>query len=37
MQDRRDGFRIFYRLMDPQKGVRRQLFEFLRPLFKGND
>ncbi len=37
VQDRRDGFRIFYRLADPQKGVRRQLFEFLRSAFKDND
>jgi ArsR family transcriptional regulator, arsenate/arsenite/antimonite-responsive transcriptional repressor len=32
--DRRDGFRIFYRLADPRKGVRRQLFEFLRQAFR---
>ncbi|HYL16620.1 MAG TPA: metalloregulator ArsR/SmtB family transcription factor [Terriglobales bacterium] len=34
VQDRRDGFRIFYRLAEPQKAVRRQLFEFLRAAFK---
>jgi ArsR family transcriptional regulator, arsenate/arsenite/antimonite-responsive transcriptional repressor len=32
--DRRDGFRIFYRLAEPTKGPRRQLFEFLRDAFK---
>ncbi|HYL94756.1 MAG TPA: hypothetical protein VET69_03040, partial [Terriglobales bacterium] len=31
---RRDGFRIFYRLAEPQKATRRQLFEFLRAAFK---
>ena len=34
VQDRRDGFRIFYRLAEPQRAVRRQLFEFLRAAFK---
>jgi ArsR family transcriptional regulator, arsenate/arsenite/antimonite-responsive transcriptional repressor len=34
VRDRRDGFRIFYRLAEPQKTVRRQLFEFLRAAFK---
>lgn len=35
--DRRDGFRIFYRLAEPQKGMRKQLFEFLRSAFKGDE
>jgi ArsR family transcriptional regulator, arsenate/arsenite/antimonite-responsive transcriptional repressor len=34
VQDRREGFRIFYRLVEPQKGTRKQLFEFLRSAFK---
>src|ERR1700758_839776 len=37
VQDRRDGFRIFYRLAEPQKGTRRQLFEFLRAAFKDDE
>ena len=32
--DRRHGFRIFYRLAEPRKGVRRGLFEFLRNAFR---
>jgi ArsR family transcriptional regulator len=35
--DRRDGFRIFYRLAEPRKGIRKQLFEFLRNAFKGKE
>jgi ArsR family transcriptional regulator len=35
--DRRDGFRIFYRLAEPWKGIRRQLFEFLRNAFKAEE
>jgi ArsR family transcriptional regulator, arsenate/arsenite/antimonite-responsive transcriptional repressor len=35
LQDRRDGFRIYYRLADPQKATRKHLFEFLRLAFKG--
>ena len=35
--DRRDGFRIFYRLAEPTKGTRRQLFEFLRAAFRNNE
>jgi len=34
--DRRDGFRIFYRLAEPRKGTRRPLFEFLRRAFQDN-
>ena len=37
VQDRRDGFRVFYRLAEPQKGMRKQLFEFLRSAFKGDE
>ena len=35
--DRRDGYRIFYRLADPQLGARKPLFEFLNLVFKGED
>jgi ArsR family transcriptional regulator len=31
--DRRDGYRMFYRLAEPRAGLRRQLFEFLRTAF----
>ncbi len=33
--DRRDGFRIFYRLAEPTRGSKKALFEFLRQSFKG--
>ena len=32
--DRRDGFRIFYRLAEPTRGARKSLFDFLRQAFK---
>jgi len=35
--DRRDGFRIFYRLAEPRRGARGQLFEFLRSAFKDDE
>jgi ArsR family transcriptional regulator len=35
VEDRRDGFRIFYGLSEPLKGSKRQLFEFLQSAFKG--
>lgn len=35
--DRRDGFRIFYRLAEPRRGIHKQLFEFLRNAFKGEE
>src|SRR5437588_7481342 len=38
VEDRRDGYRIFYRLADDHKqGVKRQLFECLRPLLQADD
>jgi ArsR family transcriptional regulator len=37
VQDRRDGFRIFYSLVEPQKAARRQLFEFLRSAFSDDE
>jgi len=35
--DRRDGYRIFYRLADPHLGPRKTLFEFLQLAFKGEE
>ena len=32
--DRRDGYRVFYRLAESSKGARRPLFEFLSFMFK---
>jgi ArsR family transcriptional regulator len=32
--DRRDGYRIFYRLVEPTRGSRKYLFDFLRQTFK---
>jgi ArsR family transcriptional regulator len=37
VQDRRDGYRIFYRLTEPQRGSRKQLFEFLQSAFKSDE
>jgi len=33
--DRRDGYRIFYRLADPKQGTKKRLFEFLQDAYKG--
>lgn len=35
--DRRDGYRIFYRIADPHPGARKPLFEFLQLAFKGEE
>ncbi len=35
--DRRDGFRIYYRLAEPRAGARKRLFEFLRQAVEGQD
>ncbi len=35
--DRRDGYRIYYRLAEPRTGLRKHLFEFLRLAFKGDE
>lgn len=35
--DRRDGFRIFYRLAEPTRGARKFLFDFLRQAFKNEE
>jgi ArsR family transcriptional regulator, arsenate/arsenite/antimonite-responsive transcriptional repressor len=32
--DRRDGYRIFYRLAAPKQGTKRHLFEFLQDAYK---
>lgn len=35
--DRRDGYRIYYRLAEPNAAVRKQLFEFLQQAFKNQE
>lgn len=35
--DRRDGYRVYYRLAEPQSGIRKALFEFLQLAFKGDE
>jgi ArsR family transcriptional regulator len=37
VSDRREGYRIFYRLAEPFKGTGRQLFEFLQSAFKNEE
>jgi ArsR family transcriptional regulator len=37
VHDRRDGYRVYYRLADPYTGVRKSLFEFLHLAFKGEE
>ncbi len=32
--DRRDGYRVYYRLAEPRTGLRKPLFEFLQLAFK---
>lgn len=32
--DRRDGYRIFYRLADPKQGMKKRLFEFLQDAYR---
>jgi ArsR family transcriptional regulator len=34
--DRRDGYRIFYRLADHKQGTIRLLFDFLQPTLKAD-
>lgn len=31
--DRRDGYRMFYRLAEPQRGIRKAMYAFLRSAF----
>lgn len=35
--DRRDGFRIYYRLAEPRQGTKKKLFEFLRDAYKNEE
>ena len=35
--DRRDGFRVYYRLAEPKRGRRRYLFDFLHQAFKDEE
>jgi len=35
--DRRDGYRVFYRIANPRESNRRLLFDFLRQIFKYED
>ena len=35
--DRRDGYRIFYRLADQKQGTKRRLFEFLQDAYKNEE
>ena len=35
--DRRDGYRVYYRLATPFTGVRKNLFEFLHLAFRGEE
>ncbi len=35
--DRRDGYRVYYRLAEPFTGLRKNLFEFLQLAFKGDE
>jgi ArsR family transcriptional regulator len=35
--DRRDGYRIFYRLADPKQGMKKRLFEFLQHAYKNEE
>ncbi len=35
--DRRDGYRIYYRLAELNAGARKHLFEFLRQAFKNQE
>jgi ArsR family transcriptional regulator len=37
VQDRREGYRIFYGLAEPLKGTRRQLFDFLQVIFRNEE
>lgn len=35
--DRRDGYRIFYRLADPKQRMKKRLFEFLQDAYKNEE
>lgn len=35
--DRRDGYRIFYRLAEPRQGLKKRLFEFLHEAYRSEE
>lgn len=35
--DRRDGYRIFYRLANPKQGTKKRLFEFLQDAYRNEE
>jgi ArsR family transcriptional regulator len=35
--DRRDGYRVFYRLAEPKDSTKRRLFEFLRDAYRNEE
>ena len=35
--DRRDGFRIFYRLAEPKQGLKKKVFEFLQDTYRSEE
>ncbi len=35
--DRRDGYRVFYRIVNPKASSRKLLFDFLRQIFKDEE
>lgn len=35
--DRRDGFRIFYRLAEPKQGLKKKVFDFLQDTYKSEE
>lgn len=35
--DRRDGYRIFYRLAEPRQGLKKRLFEFLQEAYRNEE
>ena len=37
VSDRRDGFRIFYRLAEPKQGLKKKVFEFLQDTYKSEE
>ena len=37
VQDRRDGYRIFYRLANPDGRAKRRIYQFLRDTFVASD
>ena len=35
--DRRDGYRVFYRIANPKDSAKKRLFEFLRDAYKNEE